>query len=613
MNSPYPATAYLKGYLQQLGHQVAQKDLGLELFLKIFSRAGLQEIHAVLVNSSRQNDSVEFFLESFEDYLKCIEPVIQFLQGRNPSLALRIAERKILPEGPRFLPLREHKEILFEQFGQLGVQDKAKYLASLYLDDIADVIREGIDPDFEFSRYAEKLAESQRSFSPLYQKLKSKGSVIDRWCEEIFAQTVKEFSPQVVGFSVAFPGNLYASLRMAQWLKQSHPEIPVIMGGGFVNTELREISDPRFFEFVDYLLFDDGERPLEVLLKFLAGEIQPKELVRCKFIEDGQVQSRAMTDRSNSAFKEHPGPDFSGLPFAQYVSMLEMPNAVHRMWSDFRWNKMILAHGCYWKRCTFCDVNLDYISRYEPLQAAQVVDQMEKIIAVTGTTGFHFVDEAAPPALLKALSQEILRRGLVITWWGNLRFDKQFTPELCELMSDAGCVAVTGGLEVASPRVLKLINKGLTLEQVARVSKNFSQAGILVHAYLMYGFPTQTQQETIDSLEVVRQLFAAGCLQSAHWHRFLTTAHSPVGHHPADFSIELMPEAIPKEGLFARYEIKYQETSPADHDAMGVGLRKALYNFMHQVGLSEPVQFWFEEKSPKTSLRPDFIETFLRQ
>src|SRR5690606_41040208 len=135
-------------------------------------------------------------------------------------------------------------------------------------------------------------------------------------------------------------------------------------------------------------------------------------------------------------------------------------------------------------------------------------------------TGFHFVDEAAPPNLLKAMSEEILKRNLKVTWWGNIRFDPFFTAEVTQLMKKAGCIAVTGGIEVASERVLKLIDKGISIEKVAVTTKNFKDAGIFVHAYLMYGFPTQTMQETIDSLEVVRQLFKKNYLSSAYWHRF---------------------------------------------------------------------------------------------
>jgi hypothetical protein len=599
MNTPYPSTAYLQGYLKQMGAPCAQADLGIELLLKIFNRAGLEKIYAELPKQSA-SDSVVFFKEAFADYANTIEPVIRFLQGKDPSLALRISQRQILPEGPRFVPLAEHPEVL-DSFGTLGVQDLAKYIASLYIDDLADVVREGIDGGFGLSRYQESLASSQASFSPLYERLQ-KSSLIDNWIEELTKEYLEREQPEVLGLSCPFPGNLYSALRIAQYAKKIQPKLVTILGGGFVNTELRSIEDTRAFSNIDFLIYDDGEAPLMQIVK---GEA-PKSAA---YIKNGKVvhseQGKAV------AFKSLNGPDYSGLPLEKYFSMLEMPNAMHRLWSDFKWNKLMLAHGCYWKKCTFCDVSLDYIQRFEPQKAAHLVDQMEAVIAQTGVTGFHFVDEAAPPALLIQLSDEILKRKLQVTWWGNIRFDSQFTPEVCQKMADAGCVAVTGGIEVASPRLLELINKGVTLEQVTTVTRGFSKAGILVHAYLMYGYPSQTAQETIDSLEVVRQLFANGCLRSAHWHRFVATVHSPVGRDPKKYGIELHRPASPQEGLFAENSLPFTDSVKTDHTMLGEGLRRALYNYMHGIGFDTPVNDWFAKKVPPTKVKKTFVRKLL--
>jgi hypothetical protein len=269
-----------------------------------------------------------------------------------------------------------------------------------------------------------------------------------------------------------------------------------------------------------------------------------------------------------------------------------MLNPMHRLWSDGRWNKLTVAHGCYWKKCSFCDVSLDYISRYETASATLLVDRIEQIVKETGQTGFHFVDEAAPPKALKALAEELIRRNVHISWWGNIRFEKTFTPELAELLAESGCIAMSGGLEVASDRLLKLMKKGVTVEQVAQVTKGFSEAGILVHAYLMYGFPTQTVQDTVDALEYVRQLFEHGCIQSGFFHRFACTVHSPVGLKPKEYGIELIP--LPPVS-FGKNDIGFIDGTGVDHDLLGLGLKKAIYNFMHGIGLDQDVRTWFQD------------------
>jgi radical SAM superfamily enzyme YgiQ (UPF0313 family) len=405
---------------------------------------------------------------------------------------------------------------------------------------------------------------------------------------------------------------VYAAFRIAQAVKAHDRSIVTVLGGGFVNTELRELSEPRVFDDFDFVTLDAGERPLLALLDHLAGKRSASRLVRT-FLRTpaGEVRYANLVE-PDIPFDEIGTPTWDGLPLGRYLSLLDMLNPMHRLWSDGRWNKLTVAQGCYWKKCSFCDVSLDYISRYETATAAMLVDRIEAIVAETGQTGFHFVDEAAPPKALKALAEELLRRRVAISWWGNIRFEKSFSPALCQLLADSGCIAISGGLEVASDRLLTLMKKGVSVDQVARVTRGFADAGILVHAYLMYGFPTQTVQDTVDALEYVRQLFAAGCVQSGFFHRFACTVHSPVGRDPADYGITLLP--LPPVS-FAKNDVGFIDPTGVDHDALGAALKKAIYNYMHGLGLDEDVRTWFRGVAgsvPRTRVVRHKIERALR-
>jgi radical SAM superfamily enzyme YgiQ (UPF0313 family) len=616
LNTPYPATAYLTGFLRKVRPdlEVAQADPAIELVLRLFSSEGLARIAAILsdrASSSRRKPprSIAHFLAHAARYAETVGPVVRFLQGKDPSLAMRIASGGFLPEGPRFEPLRESaaqqgseqgEDPLAWAFGGLGVQDRAKYLASLYLDDLADVIREGIDPRFELSRYGEKLAASAPSFDPLREALETdEPTFVDETLDAITAELIAEHKPDVVGLTAPFPGNVYGAFRIARQVRRLAPRARIVLGGGYVNTELRELSEPRVFDYVDFVTLDDGERAFLALIESFEGK-GSGGLLRTFVREGKKVVLKNDPKLHDIPFKDSGTPTYAGLKLDQYLSVLEMLNPMHRIWSDGRWNKLTLAHGCYWKKCNFCDISLDYIGRYDPASADLLVDRIEAMVRETGQTGFHFVDEAAPPAILRAMAQRLIERGVTISWWGNVRFEKTFTPELAELLARSGCIAVSGGLEVASDRLLKLMNKGVTVEQVARVTHAFTQAGILVHAYLMYGFPTQTEQETVDSLERVRQLFAAGCIQSAYWHRFSATAHSPIGRDPARFGITVQD---PKT-RFARNDLTFKDPTGCDHDRLGFGLRKAVYNYMLGYGLDEDVRSWFAEPGLKKSKVP---------
>ncbi|MCE4538827.1 radical SAM protein [Pelomonas sp. P7] len=616
LNTPYPSTAYLTGFLRSRGIDARQADLALALVLELFAPAGLAQLHEAVqaLPEAERPPQTAWFAASFDTIAAVAPRTIAFLQGRDPTLAHRINTRTFLPEGARFASLdhyvgEEGEDPLAWAFGALGLQDRARHLATLFLNDLADVLRDAVDERFEFVRYAEKLAAAQPHFDPLAQALAEPPHLIDRTLQRLALQALDEHDPGVVLLSVPFPGSVYAALRIAQAVKAARPEVVTVLGGGYVNTELRDLAEPRLFDFVDYVTLDSGERPLLALLEHLAGRRSRARLVRT-FWREGEAVRYTNFVEPDIPFEEVGTPTWDGLPLDRYLSLLDMLNPMNRLWSDGRWNKLTVAHGCYWKKCSFCDVSLDYISRYEAASATVLVDRIEAIVKETGQTGFHFVDEAAPPKVLKALADELIRRGVAISWWGNIRFEKTFTPELCRLLADSGCIAVSGGLEVASDRLLKLMKKGVSVEQVARVTKAFADAGVLVHAYLMYGFPTQTAQDTVDALEYVRQLFENGCIHSGFFHRFACTVHSPVGLNPADYGVTLQP--LP-EGRFARNDVAFVDPTGTDHDRLGQGLKKGLYNFMHGIGLDGDIRAWFPVRVPKTTVPRRFIERALER
>jgi hypothetical protein len=612
LNTPYPATAYLTGFLRSQGVQAVQEDLALALILDLLSADGLKAVAAAAEAQADPGPRVMAFLARRQRYLGTVEPVLAFLQGRDATLAHRIASRAFLPEGERFRTLEayEGEDPLGWAFGSLGSHDRARHIATLYLNDLADVIRDAVDPRFEFVRYGERLAASQPSFDALAQALQTPPNLIDERLQRLAAAAIERHAPTVVLLSVPFPGAVYGAFRIAQAIKGMRPDIVTVLGGGFVNTELRELAEPRVFDYFDFVTLDAGERVLLALLEHLQGRRSQQRLVR-SFLRDatsGDVRYINFAE-PEVPFEDTGTPTWDGLPLDRYLSLLDMLNPMHRLWSDGRWNKLTVAHGCYWKKCSFCDVSLDYISRYDAASAETLVDRIERIVAETGQTGFHFVDEAAPPKSLKALAAELQRRGTAISWWGNIRFEKSFTPELCRALADSGCIAISGGLEVASDRLLALMKKGVSVDQVARVTRGFADAGVLVHAYLMYGFPTQTVQDTVDALELVRQLFANGCIHSGFWHRFVCTVHSPVGREPEQYGVELLP--LPP-GRFARNDVGFIDPTGVDHEALGAGLKKAIYNYMHGIGLEDDVRMWWDQPMPKTRVGRRRIEQALR-
>jgi hypothetical protein len=262
LNTPYPATAYIKGFLNTIAVDAFQADLGIEVILKLFSKEGLTNLFQS-VNDQPRTDNCKRILALQDEYIKTIDAVITFLQGKNPTLALQICQGDFLPEANRFNQLEE----MDWAFGSMGTQDKAKHLATLYLEDLSDFIVTCVDENFGFSRYAERLGRSANSFDELYNALNSSPTFIDDILFSVLEEKFQTVQPTLFLISVPFPGNLYAAFRCGQWVKKHHPKIKICMGGGFPNTELRSLSDARVFEFFDFIALDDGELPIQLIIE----------------------------------------------------------------------------------------------------------------------------------------------------------------------------------------------------------------------------------------------------------------------------------------------------------------------------------------------------------
>ncbi len=596
-----------------------QCDIGIEVAERIFCRDFLEIIFDRAFECDALSVAAQGVAMRKGEYLGVIDAVWRFLRGDDPSLSTRIASRGFLPEGVQFKSVSD--DDLEWAYGTTGVAEKAKYIATLFVEDLSAFIAEVLDCDFSIIRYKEQIAMSAPTFDAIYSDLQRELNIIEQLTLDVLDEKLATSSPDIVGFSIPFPGTLIMALRMAQHIKRkcvdsnnadnsnssNNANITIAMGGGYVNTELRAVRDVRLFEFIDFLLFDDGELPTSTLAKYVAGDISREDIVSAKYIEDGKV-----TDSQNWKnalnFDTLPPPDFSDLNFEKYISLVEFTNPMHRLWSDGQWNKMTMAHGCYHARCTFCDTNLDYIGRYSPAKASTIVDRMESIMAQTGVSGFHFTDEALPPKLLREVSQIIIERGLVVSFWGNIRFEKRFDIELCELLAKAGCIAVSGGLEVASPRILKLIDKGVTIEQAVESCAAFNNAGIMVHAYLMYGFPTQSEVEAIESLEIVRQMFEQGVVQSAFWHCYAMTVHSPTGCNPAVYGSEIIGST---QNSFANNGVEFTDNGNVDWQTIGRGLKVATQNYMQGRGYDMPIKSWFGKRFKNPQVARNLVERII--
>jgi radical SAM superfamily enzyme YgiQ (UPF0313 family) len=629
-SGPYPAICYLAGYLDTIGHRATLADASLALLLQLLSPDGVRQIAAAThaVRRSTSDVVLDAFLAHEMQFADTISTAVAVLQGRDHGALARASRRGYFPPPldpsadwalSSYLNVRSYEAALGAlttaqrqraaadgdsmrlTLGRADSTDAVRFRASRVVSDLCRVIRRTIDPDFQLDAYAEKLSDDPPEFGPIADRLK-RTNVIDMLVDNIAADLGREHEPDVLGLSVPFAGNLYGALRIAAMFKTLRPDTTVVLGGGWVNTQLRSLSDPGIFDYVDYVTLDDGERPLACILEMLGGHRPADALKRTYRRENGRVRFIDGASEPDVPFAECGTPTYRGLPLNQYLVVRTSPQSFRRI-AGRRWNKLTLAHGCYWKKCAFCDTSLDYIDRYDPASVDVTIDRIKALQDETGESGFHFVDEAMPPATMARLAERLVAEHLDIAWWGNVRFDKALLG-MAPLLASSGCIGITGGLEVASDRVLALMDKGVSLGQAARVCAEFAAADIFTHAYLIYGFPTETAQETIDALEFVRQLFAAGALKSAYWHEFVLTAHSPIARHPAKFGIRIPPQPARP---FSNYLLDFDETNRIDHTQFKDGLQQAVQQYQLGIGLDDPLEKWFGFAVPATAIPKDFV------
>ena len=666
LNTAYPSGAYLTAFFKTEGCQASWCDLNIRLFYEIFSRSGLTRLFELSEARALQladeaerkgDDNTAFNLRRYisqkENWIEWIDFITAVLCGGGA----REKEHQFLysPFAPRGSRMENYLSSLAEN-GREPTVDDMRFLCSFALADLSDYITVAFDPQFSLVRYAESLAVDTRSFSdfeaqidspvmehfykPVLESLLTElpaasGGRAFRCSADAPAASLASLSPVaacgaapipkpdslLICISIPFAGTFLPALYTARFVKEKLGRSAfVCIGGGFVNTELREAADPALAKYIDAISYDRGYGSYHALLsKNVIFGLDPEictaqSLYKLRLFtpqSDGTVKvtEPLWQDQASEKYENEITakiiPDYSDIDFSIYPRMCDDRNAMHRIWTDGSWIKAYLAHGCYWHRCAFCDTTLDYVCGYKPTDIEPLFKGLLKTAREKGVYGIHFVDEALPPIALKKFALLNARAGNPLYFWGNVRFEKTFTKDLAAFLSYCGLGGVSAGIESATGTGLEAINKGTDITSIAHACCAFKEAGILVHAYMIYGFWNDTPQSIIDSMETLRQFFEAGLLDSAFWHKFVLTRNSTVYNQwKKDGALDLVSSeesssAFARNNLHFKGEEKFNKFGPA--------LDAALNAWMHGNRLDQHVQKWFDFQVPKPTVSRDFI------
>ncbi len=634
LNAPYPATAYLASFLRREGHTAQIVDLSIELFHRVFCSAGFARIFAEAEQrlSGRLGsfdapirENLLRYLSNADRYVASIDRIVGLLASGDDAFAHAMSTAGRIPWGHRSEGFLEAND------GTVSAAD-APLLASLVVEDAADFIRFTLDPEFSLVRYAETKASSQPDFR-VVETAARESWLFEAFFRPLVAETLRATErPDLVCVTVPFPGTLPGALAFAEEAKRIFGRnVPVAFGGGYVSTELRALRDPGIFAYADFLCFDSGFGALAAILEHLrtgADAFHKTIVLREGWLVahgfDGADLERFLTepvyetgespslarwrDVDERAIREV-FPDYAGLDFRRYVRIVEGTNPMHALWSDTKWLKARLSHGCYWRRCAFCDTTLEYIARFAPSPPERLHAHLAAQAEATGQHGVHFVDEALPVPHLVRFALENLRRGRPLSFWGNARLDRRLTPDACAVLAEGGLVGLSAGLEIATAQGFENTRKGITLEGAVASLAALKANGILAHAYLIYGWPGQGERDLVNAMEIVRQLFAAGLVDSAFWHRFILTRHSPIY---AEWRAGLRPDlkVIEPAWTFGSNDLQFEGEDAFER--YGTGLDEALGAWMNGEGLKRSVTAWFRFKVAAPSVPESRVANLAR-
>ncbi|MGH2927695.1 MAG: B12-binding domain-containing radical SAM protein, partial [Solirubrobacteraceae bacterium] len=375
-----------------------------------------------------------------------------------------------------------------------------------------------------------ELARLSRPFQPYY--------------EQVLLPRIHARCYDVVGINITYAFQLPFALWLAHLVRRALPDTFLIAGGTDVSSVWKYSLDretyARVFDDFDATVVGEGEAAYVAILESRRRGTLPEGDPNVHL--HPRYGARRSLPIHYERLGEIPVPDYSGIDFGQYLS--PEPFVYYSP-----------TRGCYWNKCTFCDYGLNSGSPTSPWRQSPDERMFEDVRAISEHSRFIYfsVDVLAPAALLR-FAERVVAERLDVRWGAEIRLEKYWSPQRCELLRDSGCVAISVGFESGSERILSLINKGTKPARVRQTIEAMHAAGIGVQVMGFTGFPTETYEEakaSVDFLVETRDQWVFGGLGD-----FVLTPGSIVAREPTRFGVSNVRPA-PGEGV-ARH-VTYDE------------------------------------------------------
>lgn len=493
-SAPYLSVPSLVAFLEKYGKDVEQIDLNLEFTDYMLSREFLDYCLKKYERIAEEND------KQFVPYLNEIGKFV----------CDHIDEQKSIMRTERALDI-----LVYEKCGYFMAMGFSLINAAF--------------PRETVSHYAYESVYNSDSFSSI---LKSAQDAFNGTAENLIGLLTSHFiddlieGTDLIGISLTGTNQIIPSFVLAGMIKKKNPGIKIVLGGSVPTRWFADKSNlPNIFEYVDYVIVNEGELALLALVNYLEGRCSLAEVPQLFYLNENNEIVDNELPVSIPELCSLPTPVFNKADLKRYFSPVPtLP--------------LLGCRGCYWCKCTFCDHSFVYNNNYRPAIVDKVVLDIINYIREYDVKHINFHDEAMTPRGLVELSKKLLEKDVRIKWSTDARLDRGLTYDVLSLAHEAGLSILFFGLESINPRVISLMKKGTHIDVSKRILYDAKQVGIGSHCFFICGFPTETleeYQETVEFVKANKDIIACqGCSV------FSLGKNSPIARCPEKYELRIL-------------------------------------------------------------------------
>ena len=336
--------------------------------------------------------------------------------------------------------------------------------------------------------------------------------------------SMMENGPDLVGISVTATSQVMPAFTLARLLRKKNRDLHITIGGSVFTKLIDNVQQNHLlFDLIDSFIVFEGEHALLGLIEQLEGKRDFSKVPNLVYKEGDKI-------RVNQPFyiediNSLPTPDYDGFPLDRYLS----PKRVLPLQG---------SRGCYWRKCTFCNLHVDNL-KFRLRNLDLVLEDMDRLKEKYSAKYMFFSDECMPVKQLDSLSSKLIEKGNDIKWMAGVRFDKSLTKDILAKAREAGCLKMVFGLESSNKRILSLMDKGIETEITKNIIDYCDEAGVAIHMYVIVGFPSETREEALETLDFVisNEKFlkskGASCLACL----FELEKHAPILRDPGKYGL----------------------------------------------------------------------------